>query len=437
MLSPGISKKILETQKETGERFGDIAIAQKLVAPTEVEAAIQKQASGHRKTTYVKVLNERLNSLVDMVGELVVNQSMLRLSMAKTEGRQESADRAVAQLETVTTGIKDLVLSMGMVSVAEVFNKLRVVIRNTATETGKLVAPVFSGEDTELDRNIIETIYDPLVHLVRNAIDHGLEGPADREAAGKSRVGTLELKAGYRGNGIELTIRDDGAGIDRDRVLAKAVKVGLVTEAQTASMKDREVFELLFLPGFSTRDVATEISGRGVGLDVVKQNIDQIHGKVEIDSTLGQGARFTIRLPLTLAIIDGFVTRIEDTYYVFPFSLIEEIIVPRADLLRVLDDGEPFDLFPGSPRSGHPCGDGLRPSGLRQPGRPGPGRKSRPPHGNRRLPVRDRGRRHRGQTRDRHQKFERGSSGDRSLLGRGPCSVTATSGLWSIPKSSF
>jgi two-component system chemotaxis sensor kinase CheA len=339
LLAPGTVDLILDTQKETGERFGDIAVAQKLVAPRAVEAAVLKQASGPRKSTYVKVLNERLNALVDMVGELVVNQSMLRLSMADPEVHKDSADKAVAQLETVTTGIKDLVLSMGMVSVAEVFNKLRVVIRNTATETGKLVAADFAGEDTELDRNIIETIYDPLVHIVRNAIDHGLEVPEVREAAGKSRVGRMTVRAGYRGNGIELMIEEDGAGIDKERVLAKAVGLGLVTEAQAGAMKEKDVFDLLFLPGFSTREVATEISGRGVGLDVVKQNIDLIHGKVEVDSTLGQGTRFTIRLPLTLAIIDGFVTRVDDTKYVFPFNLIEEIVVPRSDLLRVLEDG--------------------------------------------------------------------------------------------------
>lgn len=339
LLTSGNKVKILEVQKETGDRFGEIAVAQKLVEPQSVEAAVLKQAAGPRKTTYVKVLNERLNALVDMVGELVVNQSMLKLSLAKNEGSRDSADRAVAQLETVTTGIKDLVLAMGMVSVAEVFNKLRVVIRNTASETGKVVSAHFSGEDTELDRNIIETIYDPLVHIVRNAIDHGIETPADREAAGKSRVGTLELNAEYRGNGIELTIRDDGAGIDRERVLNKALRLGLVAEGQAGGMKDREVYDLLFLPGFSTRETATEISGRGVGLDVVRQNIDRIHGKIEIESIPGQGSQFTIRLPLTLAIIDGFVTQIDGTRYVFPFKLIEEIIVPRPELLRVLDDG--------------------------------------------------------------------------------------------------
>jgi len=331
--------RILEVQQATGEKFGEIAVDQRLVPAEAVAAAVQKQTAGHRKATYVKVLNERLNALVDMVGELVVNQSMLRVHVTNPDSNRESAERAVAQLESVTTALKNLVLSMGMVSVAEIYNKLRVVVRNTAAETGKLVTADFFGEDTELDRNIIETIYDPLVHLVRNAIDHGLEGPADREASGKPKVGRLVIRADHRGNGIELTIHDDGHGIDRTQVVAKALRLGLITEAQAGVLKDKEILDLLFLPGFSTRDVATEISGRGVGLDVVRQNIDQIHGKVEIESTIGVGTKFTIRIPLTLAIIDGFVTTVDDTKYVFPFTLIEEILVPRDADLRVLDDG--------------------------------------------------------------------------------------------------
>lgn len=339
LLSPQAVERILETQKAEGGRFGEIAVAQKLVSPETIRIAVGRQTAPPRKATYVKVLNERLNALVDMVGELVVNQSMLRVHVTNPDTSREAAERAVTQLESVTTAIKNLVLSMGMVSVAEIFNKLRVVIRNTAGETGKMVVPVFHGEDTELDRNIIETIYDPLVHLVRNAIDHGLESPSDREAAGKPALGKLEIRADHRGNGIEITIEDDGGGIDRSRVLAKALARERITEAQASSMKDRDILDLLFLPGFSTRDVATEISGRGVGLDVVRQNIDQIHGKVEIESTVGQGTRFTIRIPLTLAIIDGFVTLVGGTKYVLPFSLIEEILVPQANELRVLEDG--------------------------------------------------------------------------------------------------
>jgi len=338
-LTPEAVGQILEVQKQEGGLFGEIAVSQKLVTPEVLQAAVNKQGAPHRKATYVKVLNDRLNALVDMVGELVVNQSMLRVHVTNPDTDRDAAERAVAQLESVTTGIKNLVLSMGMVSVAEIFNKLRVVIRNTASDTGKLVNAEFSGEDTELDRNIIETIYDPLVHLCRNAIDHGLESPEAREAAGKPRIGSLVIKAEHRGSGIDITIRDDGGGIDQQAVIAKALRKELLSEAQAAVLKEREVYDLLFLPGFSTREVATEISGRGVGLDVVRQNIDQIHGRVEVESTPGAGTQFTIRIPLTLAIIDGFVTLVDDTKYVFPFNLIEEILVPADAQLRPLDDG--------------------------------------------------------------------------------------------------
>lgn len=337
ILSHDEVEHILDTQKETSKLFGEIAVESKLASTDHVQGAVQKQAA--RKVTYVKVLNDRLNALVDIVGELVVNQSMIRQYLLDPEGQRESAERTVNQLENITTGIKNLVLSMGMVSIAEVFNKLRVVVRNTANETGRLVTVDFQGEDTELDRNVIETIYDPLVHLVRNAIDHGLEVPADREAAGKKTVGLLRIQAEHKGSGIELTIEDDGRGIDRSKVLEKALRIGAVTEAQAAGMKDREILDLLFRPGFSTKDVATEISGRGVGLDVVKQNIDQLHGRVDVESVLGQGTRFTVRIPLTLAIIEGFVTEVEKTKYIFPFNLIEEIIVPEEENLRRMDDG--------------------------------------------------------------------------------------------------
>lgn len=341
ILGPEAVGRILEVQKAEGGKFGEVAVRTQLVKEPEIQAAILRQGAP-RKATYVKVLNERLATLVDIVGELVVNQSMLRQYLLNPEASRDAAERSVSQLEIITTDIKNLVLNMGMVQISEIFNKLRVVIRNTASDTGKLVSAEFIGEDTELDRNIIETIYDPLVHLVRNAVDHGLESPADRQAAGKNTVGQLIIGARHRGNGIELSIEDDGGGIDRARVKAKAVKAGLITEAQADGLRDREILDLLFLPGFSTRDVATEISGRGVGLDVVRKNIEQIHGKVDLESTLGEGTKFIIRLPLTLAIIDGFVTVVGGTKYIFPFNLIEEIVVPDGTNVRTMEDGNHF-----------------------------------------------------------------------------------------------
>lgn len=335
-------QRILQAQQDSdGEKkFGTIAIEEKILTTEDVKDAIRKQAGLGKRISYVKVSNERLNTLIDIVGELVINQSMLRQIIDNEEEQgHDNAERIISQLEGITTSIKNLVLSMGMVPIAEVFNKLRVVIRNTATELHKAVIANIKGEETELDRNVVEAIYDPLVHIVRNAVDHGLESPEEREKLGKDRVGKINITAEHRGNGIEIIVTDDGKGIDRDAVLKKAIQKGLVDPEEAKNMAEKDLFALLFLPGFSTKAQATEVSGRGVGLDVVKKNIEEIHGKVEISSEKGQFTRFIIRLPLTLAIIEGFVFEIADNKYVFPFSSIDEIIVPDASQIRIMDDG--------------------------------------------------------------------------------------------------
>ncbi len=339
-LDKAMVAKILETQSQTNQKFGEIAVEQKFISEEDLRMSLRRQTVVARRSSFVKVSNERLNSLIDIVGELVVNQSMLRAYLQNPDSARETGERTITQLESITTNIKNLVLSMGMVPIAEIFNKLRVVIRNTANETGKSVTVDFQGEDTELDRNVIESVYDPLVHIVRNAVDHGLENPAERKAANKAAVGSIVVAADHKGNNIEISVSDNGKGIDQPRVLAKALENGLITEAQAAAMTEKEVFGLLMLPGFSTKEAVTEVSGRGVGMDVVKKNVEQIHGNVEIQSVFGQGSKFIIRIPLTLAIIDGFVTVIDDIKYIFPFNLIEEIIVPEAENLTRLDNGQ-------------------------------------------------------------------------------------------------
>jgi len=334
--------RILEQQKLTKRKFGEIAVEENLISPEELRSSLQHQLGTTRRSSVVKVSNERLNTLIDLVGELVVNQSMLRQSLQNLETGWDSGERTVAQLETITTNMKNLVLSMGMVPMTEIFNKLRVVIRNTAAETGKVVTVVFQGEDTELDRNVIETIYDPLVHLVRNAVDHGLEDPTERKRLGKAPMGTITISAEHRGGGIEILVVDDGKGIDREAILRKALSRELISQEQAASLDEKAIFSLIMLPGFSTRDEVTEVSGRGVGMDVVQQNITQIRGKVEIQSTKGAGSRFLLRIPLTLAIIDGFVAMIDQIKYVLPFNIIEEIIVPDPQALTKRDNGQLF-----------------------------------------------------------------------------------------------
>lgn len=341
-LSHGDVEHILKRQEETDKKFGTIAVEEKFVSTEDVKDAITRQNAVTRRVSYVKVSNERLNTLIDIVGELVINQSMIRQILEHRDESDQSADsvdRVITQLEGITTNIKNLVLSMGMVPIAEVFNKLRVVIRNTSAELGKAIVMDIQGEDTELDRNVVEAIYDPLVHIVRNAVDHGIEDPAKREKAGKDRVGRISIAAAHKGNGIEISVRDDGGGVDRDAIVRKAIERNLVVQEDVENMSLKDVYNLLFLPGFSTAKKVTEVSGRGVGLDVVKKNIDNIHGKVEIQSEPGKFTAFIIRLPLTLAIIEGFVVEVRGNKYVLPFNSIEEIIVPEEDKVSVMDDG--------------------------------------------------------------------------------------------------
>ena len=332
-------REILGRQKRENRRFGEIALEEDVVAEEDIATAVQVQSKQKSQFSYVKVASARLNDLVDMVGELVVNQSMIREEVLS--GRQIQ-ERELRQLNLITTNIKNIVLSMGMVPIAEVFNKLRVVIRNASRETGKSVDTVVSGEDTELDRNLIEAIHDPLVHIVRNAVDHGLENAAERDASGKNPVGVIKITAEHKGNGIEITVNDDGQGIDRESILAKAVEKDLIDQDDLPRYRSDEkaCYDLLFHPGFSTARAVTELSGRGVGLDVVKKNLEKIHGKVEITSAKGQGSTFLIKLPLTLAIIDGFVTRVGEERYIFSFNLIKGIIVPTEESIKRMEDGE-------------------------------------------------------------------------------------------------
>jgi two-component system chemotaxis sensor kinase CheA len=216
------------------------------------------------------------------------------------------------------------VLKMRMLPVDKVFKKFPRIVRSMARDLGKEVDLQIFGEETELDRSVVDEIGDPLIHLIRNAMDHGLETPDERTAAGKSRIGTLVLAAVHEGNQIIISIKDDGRGIDTDRVGRKAVEKGLISEEQLAAMSQRELFDLIFLPGFSTKEQASDLSGRGVGMDVVKTNIKKLNGLIEIKSEKGQGSEFILRLPLTLAIIQSLLVDVEGEVYSIPLSSVLE-----------------------------------------------------------------------------------------------------------------
>jgi len=282
--------------------------------------------------TSIRVSVVKVDQMVNLVGELVITQAML----AETVGNLDPAlhERLViglAQLERNTRNLQDSVMSVRMMPINLVFSRFQRVVRDGAIKLGKKVQLVVVGEGTELDKGLIETISDPLNHLVRNSLDHGLEAPEVRTANGKDPQGTITLRAAHQGGNIVIEVADDGAGLNRERILAKARENGLPVND---SMSDAEVWQLVFAPGFSTAAVITDVSGRGVGMDVVKKNIESIGGRVEITSRHGQGSSITIRLPLTLAILDGLSVAVGDQIYIVPLGFISESLQPREEDIK-------------------------------------------------------------------------------------------------------
>ena len=283
--------------------------------------------------TTVRVDVKRLDDLMNQVGELVLERN--RMIQINQDLQQNDANRVdfneefgklTKRMSFVTSELQMQVLKMRMIPVEKVFKKFPRIVRSMSRDLGKEVDLQIVGEETELDRSVVDEIGDPLIHLIRNALDHGLETPEERLAAGKSRSGTLVLAAVHEGNQIIISIKDDGRGIDTERVGRKAIEKGLITEDQFTAMSQREVFDLLFLPGFSTKEKATDLSGRGVGMDVVKTNIKKLNGLIEIKSSKGVGSEFILRLPLTLAIIQSLLVEVEREIYSIPLSSVLETI---------------------------------------------------------------------------------------------------------------
>ena len=293
--------------------------------------------AGHKVTTSsVKVDTAKLDSLVDLVGEMVIAQSLVAQDQdLRTLGNTRLL-RNIAQLVRVTKELQRTAMSLRMVPIRASFQKMTRLIRDLSMKAGKKVELEMSGEDTELDRIIVEEINDPLVHMMRNSCDHGIEKPDVRIAAGKPAVGTIRLAAFHQGGNFVIQIGDDGGGLDKDRILRKAIEKNLVSPHD--QLGENEIFNLIFAPGFSTAEKVTDISGRGVGMDVVRRNIENLRGKIEIESTLGVGTTFTIFLPLTLAIIDGMIVRVGSERYIIPTLSVRESFRPCADMLSTIHD---------------------------------------------------------------------------------------------------
>lgn len=284
-------------------------------------------------SSFIRVPSDKLDALINLVGELVIaNAGTVEQAKHLNHTAMLESTSAVAGL---IEEIRDGALGLRMVQIGETFQRFQRVVRDTAMGLGKQIQLEISGEDTELDKSVVEKIGDPLMHLVRNALDHGLESPEERSAAGKPATGKLQLNAYHDSGHIVIEVQDDGRGLAREKILKKAIEKGIVSPEQI--LTDAEVNMLIFAPGFSTADKVTDISGRGVGMDVVKRNIEALRGSVQVRSRVGQGCTFEIRLPLTLAIIDGFMIGVGGSAYVIPLSYVRECLELSADALGTED----------------------------------------------------------------------------------------------------
>jgi two-component system chemotaxis sensor kinase CheA len=294
-------------------------------------------ADGDDSEGSVRVRTGRLDRLLDLVGELVVSHSMVAEDPA-LRGLTE-LQRKVVRSEKILRELQDLTTGMRMVPMKPAFRKVTRVVRDVSRRSGKSVRLVTSGEDTELDRTMVDILADPLVHMVRNAVDHGIESPEERAAAGKDPEGVIRLNAYQTGGNVVVEISDDGRGLDREKLLRKAVERGVVESDR--GLSDEDVYQLIFAAGFSTAEEVTDISGRGVGMDVVRKSVESLRGRVEIDSTPGRGSRFAIHLPLTLAITDGMLMGVGGERYIIPIVKIHSSLRPtRDDLTTVQGRGE-------------------------------------------------------------------------------------------------
>lgn len=293
-------------------------------------------ASAQQQSAIVKVDTAKLDGLLDLVGEMVIAQSLVSQHFAGMTGMPPQFTRDAAQLSRITRELQRVSMSLRMIPIRGVFQKMSRVVRDLGVKQKKKVQLITTGEDTELDRGVVEELNDPLLHMIRNSMDHGLETPEKRIAAGKPETGTLHLRAYHQGGNIIVEVEDDGAGLSRERILKKAIERGLANAEDHLS--DEDVFKFIFAAGFSTAEKITDLSGRGVGLDVVRRNIERMRGRVEIESKLGQGTKFKISLPLTLAIIDGFIVRVGDERYIIPTLSVRESFRPQPGMVSKIQN---------------------------------------------------------------------------------------------------
>jgi two-component system, chemotaxis family, sensor kinase CheA len=315
-----------DAQQDIAKPLGEILVEQQMVQKPVVEHALKKQEQTKQKVaaenSYIRVDADKLGHLINLVGELVISSAAMNL-IVERHGLTDAGDVA-ASMNSLVSSIRDTALELRMVQIGETFSRFRRVVRDVSNELGKEIDLQISGGETELDKTVVEKINDPLMHLIRNSLDHGIESPAQRLAVGKPAQGIVQLNAYHESGHIVIQIADDGAGLDSDKIVEKAIANGIIKADH--SLTQQEIYNLIFAAGLSTKAQATNLSGRGVGMDVVKKNIEALRGSVMIDSIPGEGTTISIQLPLTLAIIDGFMVGTEQVRYIIPLSMVDECI---------------------------------------------------------------------------------------------------------------
>ncbi len=329
-----------------------------LTQEDEVETSRRPQSASSKLTRTIRVDTEKLDTLMNLMAELVIARSRINETLKKYEIKQ--VDESLAQLSRNTSDLQNIVMKIRMVPISYVFNRFPRMVRDLARKNDKEIQLIISGQETEVDRTVVEEIGDPLVHLLRNAVDHGIESMEERMKQGKPSTGIVRLDAKHEGNNVVIDVQDDGKGLDREKIIAKAVERGLIDEMSAAGLNDEEIFSFIFMPGFSTNDQVTDLSGRGVGMDVVKTSIENLNGSISVESEKGKGTKVTIRLPLTLAIIQALLVKVSNLVYAIPIASIDstlnlptseiqivqsrEVVVIRGEIIPIVWLKEVFQL---------------------------------------------------------------------------------------------
>ncbi len=331
-----LGELLVEAGQTTPEKIAKALDAQKKAPPQRVQEDKPKQAVVNRQD--IRVDLSKLDDLINLIGEMVIAENML-LGNPDLEGLElDNFSKAAQQMSKIVRDLQEMAMLIRMIPVSGLFRRMIRLVHDLSVKSGKKVDLQLFGQETEVDKTVIEQITDPLVHLLRNSLDHGLETPMERVAAGKPEKGVVKLSAYHQEGEVWITVEDDGRGLNREKILAKARSKGLVA-GTGEQMSDKEVFNLIFQPGFSTAEKVTDVSGRGVGMDVVKQNLEKIKGKIEVQSRFGKGTRIHLRIPLTLAIIDGMLVRVGEAKCIVPLLAIREIFRPDPEAITVMPDG--------------------------------------------------------------------------------------------------